>query len=93
MCGAILLRMEYPVKHSTAIAFDKTILKPILLVCALLIIYGVIFEAGTWKHILIGVVGIMVTAGIGQSLYPKATLSDLSSGKAWDKNGPDSVKK
>jgi len=78
-------------KHSTAIAFDKMILKPIFFICTLLTIYGVFFENGTWKHILIGIGGIMVTAVIGQSLYPKATPADLASARAWDKNGPDSV--
>jgi hypothetical protein len=81
--------MEEFMKHSTSVAFDRMILTPILFACVSLLIYGVFFESGTWKHIMIAIFGIMVTSMIGQSLYPKATPSDLASGRAWDDNEPD----
>lgn len=76
-------------KHRTAKFIDWIILKPILFYSTMLIPYGIFFSKGSWIHSLLGIVGVVITGMIGQSLYPKSTPSDLSSGRACDEIGPD----
>lgn len=77
-------------KYGTAKFIDWIILKPIALIYApCFILYGIFSGQGYWIHVVIGILGIMVSGGIGQRLYPKAQPSDLSSGRAWEVNGPD----
>lgn len=80
-------------KHSTAKFVDWMILKPVAVIYGPgLILYGIFSHKGSWFHILLGIVAIIVASLIGGALYPKSTPSDLSSGRAWDDIGPDNEK-
>ena len=80
-------------KHRTAIIIDWFILKPIaVFYCPYLVLYGFFSSKGSGTHIFLGIMGIVITSIIGQSLYPKATPSDIATGRAWSENGPDNEK-
>lgn len=77
-------------KHGTAKFIDWMILKPVAVFYGpVLILYGIFSSKGSWLHILMGIFGITVVSMIGGALYPKATPSDLASGRAWNDIGPD----